>query len=309
MHWYPSATPADTISGIAFGPNNLLACVSWDGVARIEDLHHTVSYTTAFSRPLFAVAWQARGAQLWCGGGENRVSWLDVEREITADRFACEDPVLALRAANAADTVVAGSTISTTFLADPRTQHTQKIGAGAQCLDVRGHYLATALGDQNLVVDLRSPRTPLAVNKMLPGTRALALQWVSSDAYAVADRESRICVASLAKPSFTFRSNRVKHAGSAASRPIYALAQDSEPLLAAAGGDRQIHIWDCTRRVLKTKIAFPMACVAVAYSRDHQFMAAALSTDEWSTTPAAFRRPSRAKVMIHRLAEPAVAAA
>lgn len=290
MRWVPikDIQTTSVVSQLKYNEEQILACTSWDGSLSVAG---SVNASIKFSRPLTACAWA--GSKLWVGGGEGIISQASIGAElIVVDKYEIGAPVLGLVAYESSAVCATAKNIK---LYDPRLRTPRSVcdSMGAVSVDIAQNMMCAVSFGSSRVYDLRNLKEALHTHRLL-STQPLQIAWLDQTTYAVSDIESHVNVLSLNSESFVFKSNR--HGSQLLPRPVYALAKRGS-VLATGGGDNAVYLWDWKTRKLQSKIWFPLACTAIAYGPNEK-MAVGLSNDEWSVTPAKFKEPMKAKVMV-----------
>lgn len=310
--WTPASTftPSDTISQLQFGPEDLLAVVSWDGCVQISTPKGEWSAQWRTSRPQFGMNWSSNDPKLYFGGAESRVSVIDCTFERQHDIIETESIVTSL--ASTPNLLAVGTGNSAIFF-DHRIIYTKSVSTvasplGVVDLDVDSSgtlFVAASVDGYCRVWDSRKLDTPIATRKPLSSNSAFLKVKFSEEGeyYAVSNTESHVAIEYHDRPdkSFVFKTNRITQQGGRSRLfPVYGL--DFRPNeLTTAGGDKSLYIWDIEQRKLRRQVSFSMPCMSVSYSKNDRYCAVGLSNDEWMNTPGKYLESSHAKVIIGEL--------
>ncbi|KAK4534282.1 hypothetical protein CDCA_CDCA01G0307 [Cyanidium caldarium] len=285
-----SDPPRDSVSSMCFSPpsllpRNFLVATSWDNEVRLWEIHANGSTQGVgmirHEAPVLASAWRSDGSRVFSAGCDNVCKQWDPASNAT-DTVAYHDAPIRQVAFVGDDSGVAGSPFLLTASWDRTLKYwdlrappnAAQSGGGAMgtvslpercyAMDVSGTLVVVGTADRELLwFDLRQPLQP-AGRKTSPlryQTRCISI-FADRACYAVSSVEGRCAIEYLqdTSKSFAFKCHRVD-AGAGGQERItsvncvttFPLAQpDTVDVLATAGGDGRVNIWNKAAKV-KTK--------------------------------------------------------
>eukprot|EP00166_Cyanidium_caldarium_P006245 ctg_874.g422 len=266
-------------------PRNFLVATSWDNEVRLWEIHANGSTQGVgmirHEAPVLASAWRSDGSRVFSAGCDNVCKQWDPASNAT-DTVAYHDAPIRQVAFVGDDSGVAGSPFLLTASWDRTLKYwdlrappnAAQSGGGAMgtvslpercyAMDVSGTLVVVGTADRELLwFDLRQPLQP-AGRKTSPlryQTRCISI-FADRACYAVSSVEGRCAIEYLqdTSKSFAFKCHRVD-AGAGGQERItsvncvttFPLAQpDTVDVLATAGGDGRVNIWNKAAKV-KTK--------------------------------------------------------
>jgi mRNA export factor len=306
-------SPGDTISCLAWSPQNLLAAGSWDKSVRIWEVSPSgINARLAYNHegPVLCCAFSRDGARLVSGGADNKVKMKVLATQQDQQIGQHDAPVKEVAVIDELNMVVSASWDKTLRFwngQQPTPVATLQLPERAYTMDMKYPLLVVGCAERHvLVYNLQNIQSNPAPYKS--GQTALKMQtrtiacFPDKTGYAVGSIEGRCSIAYIedASKNFAFKCHRT-------DKDIFAVNSiDFHPTMGTfvtAGGDGTFVFWDKeNRQRLKQSNSCNYPITSVKFNPTGDLLAYAVSYD-WSRGHEANNPNYPKQILLHKVQE------